>query len=235
MTKKSNGHSSRRFVGYVRVSLEKQAERGVSLAAQEERIHSYAKLYELEVVALVKDPGASAKTLERPGLIRALKLLETNEADGLLVAKLDRLTRRVTDLGTLLEDYFQDGHHALLSVEENLDTRTAGGRMFLSMMTVLSQWERETIGERTAAALAHLKTQGVKLGRAPYGYVRVSNREFQEVPHEQKVINLVHALRAKRYTVVEIAEMLQAKGYPTRKAGGRWHATQVVRIINRAG
>src|SRR5437773_1253415 len=105
-----------RTVGYVRVSLEKQADGGLSLEAQEARLRAYADLYGLNLVSVVSDAGASAKTLERPGLATALTMLETRQADALLVAKLDRLTRSVKDLGTLVDGYFASGKSALMSV-----------------------------------------------------------------------------------------------------------------------
>src|SRR5438445_10066813 len=92
-----------RVVGYVRVSLEKQANEGHSLPAQRRKLEDYAKLYELQLVDVVVDAGVSAKTLEREGLQRALAMLVAGQADALLVVKLDRLTRSVADLGELGE------------------------------------------------------------------------------------------------------------------------------------
>lgn len=92
-----------RVVGYLRVSTEKQVDEGISLAAQREKLVAYATAMDLELVALVEDAGVSAKNIKRPGLERALAVLDDGGADGLLVAKLDRLTRSVRDLGKLVE------------------------------------------------------------------------------------------------------------------------------------
>jgi DNA invertase Pin-like site-specific DNA recombinase len=113
-----------RVVAYLRVSTEGQAEAGVSLDAQRAKVTAYAALYDLDLVAVIEDAGASAKTLSRPGLAEALRKLDAGEADGLLVAKLDRLTRSVRDLGALLDRGFRS-RFALLSVAENVDTRSA--------------------------------------------------------------------------------------------------------------
>src|SRR5262245_35839521 len=102
-----------RTIAYLRVSTEKQADRGVSLEAQREKVAAYAKLYDLELVDVIVETG-SAKTLEREGLQQALGALERRDADALLVVKLDRLTRSVADLGRVVERYFQ-GKAALLS------------------------------------------------------------------------------------------------------------------------
>lgn len=92
-----------RTIAYVRVSTDKQAEKGVSLEAQRAKLAAYADLYDLDVVEVVVDAGVSAKTLQRPGLTRALDMLRKGAADALLVVKLDRLTRSVRDLGELVE------------------------------------------------------------------------------------------------------------------------------------
>ena len=86
---------------------------------------AYAQLYELELLEVIADAGESAKSLERPGLQEALAMLKAKEADALLVVKLDRLTRSVRDLGHLVEKYFAPGKAALLSVGEQIDTRSA--------------------------------------------------------------------------------------------------------------
>jgi DNA invertase Pin-like site-specific DNA recombinase len=73
-------------VGYIRVSTDKQADHGVSLDAQRARLTAYAQLYDLELVAVIVDAGVSAKTLERPGLQRALGMLRKGQAHALLAA-----------------------------------------------------------------------------------------------------------------------------------------------------
>ena len=138
-----------RTLAYLRVSTEKQADRGVSLDAQRAKATAYAQLYELELLEVIVDAGESAKSLDRPGLQRALGMLKRGEADALLVVKLDRLTRSVRDLGHLVEKYFAPGKAALLSVGEQIDTRSAAGRLVLNVLASVSQWEREAIGERT--------------------------------------------------------------------------------------
>ena len=160
-----------RVIGYVRVSTEEQASHGVSLAAQTEKVRAYCALYDLELVELIDDPGASAKTLARPGLARALAALDRGDADGLVVAKLDRLTRSVADMATLVSDYFGErAGKSLFSVADSIDTRTAAGRMVLNILVTVSQWEREAIGERTRDALRHKRAIGEAYGPTPLGY-----------------------------------------------------------------
>src|SRR4051794_22768833 len=100
------GGGDMRAVGYVRVSSEEQAAGGVSPAAQEAKVRMYAELHDLDLVAVEVDAGVSAKTIERPGLARALSMIDKWEADGLLIAKLDRLSRSVADWDRLIAGYF---------------------------------------------------------------------------------------------------------------------------------
>jgi DNA invertase Pin-like site-specific DNA recombinase len=202
-----------RVVAYTRVSTADQADHGVSLEAQRAKLEAYAKLYELDVVAFEVDAGVSAKTLNRPGLARALEALTTAQADGLLVVKMDRLTRSVRDLGELIDGYFAPGKWALLSVSEQIDTRTAGGRLVLNVLGAVSQWEREVIGERTSAALQHKKACGEFTGgkEPPYGHMLVGGH-LQRAEAEQAIMWRVRTLRLGGNSFRSIARHLDKRG-----------------------
>jgi site-specific DNA recombinase len=222
-----------KVVAYARVSTETQAERGVSLQAQLSKLHAYAELYELEIVEVIEDGGASAKSLDRPGLQRALALLDAGKAQGLLVAKLDRLTRSVRDLDTLISTWFgKQGGPALLSVAEQIDTRSAAGRLVLNILASVSQWEREAIGERTATALAHKAERGERVGEIPLGYaVAEDGVKLEEHEGEQAAIALVQQLRIQALSIRAIATELTRRGVAGR--GSRWHPTTVARLLRR--
>jgi len=111
-------------VGYVRVSTDKQTDRGVSLEAQAERIRAMAVVHNAELIDIIVDGGESAKSLQRPGMDRLLALVGAGKVKAVFVAKLDRLTRSVKDLCELLERFEQRGV-ALISVSESLDTSSA--------------------------------------------------------------------------------------------------------------
>jgi DNA invertase Pin-like site-specific DNA recombinase len=205
-----------RAIGYIRVSTDKQADQGVSLEAQRAKIEAYAMLYDLEMVDYVIETG-SAKNTDREGLQNALQALIRGEAEALVVVKLDRLTRSVGDLGRLVEAYFQK--HALLSVGEQIDTRSAAGRLVLNVLASVSQWEREAIGERTSAAMQHMKAEGMYTGgKPPYGFGLV-NGELLKNAGEQAVLDLVRKYRAKGLSLRKIAQALASKGFKSR--GGK--------------
>jgi DNA invertase Pin-like site-specific DNA recombinase len=226
-----------RVIGYVRVSTDAQAEAGVSLKAQEAKLRAYADLYDLDLVTVITDPGASAKTLRRDGLQRALADLEAGHADGLLVAKLDRLTRSVKDLSTLIEVYFNE-RFSLFSVSEQIDTRSAGGRLVLNVLASVSQWEREKVGERTREALQHLKANGVKLGRAGHGWEHSEEvdadgrRVLRRVPQQAAAVERIRELRAEGRSLRDIARVLTRERFETQR-GGTWTHKQVGTILRR--
>ncbi len=225
-----------RTVAYIRVSTEKQAEHGVSLEAQRAKVEAYAGLYDLELTAVLVDAGVSAKTLDRPALSEALALLDSGAADALLVVKLDRLTRSVKDLGVLVERYFaRSSGPALMSVSEQIDTRSAAGRLVLNVLASVAQWEREATGERTSAALAHKKSLGEFTGgRTPYGFtVGADGVTLAEVDAEQRVIAEVKELRAAGLSLRAIGAALEEHGLLTRN-GRSWAPTQIKRILEAA-
>ena len=203
-----------RAIAYIRVSTNQQADQGHSLLAQQEKVTAYASLYDLDIVDYVIETG-SAKNLNREGLQGALAQIKSGQADALIVVKLDRLTRSVVDLGYLVETYFNKA--GLLSVSEQIDTRSASGRLVLNVLASVSQWEREAIGERTSAVRQSMKANGLYCGGSvPYGQMLVSG-ELVTNPNEQAIINRAKALKAEGHSLRTIATMFSNEGLKTRK------------------
>ena len=219
-----------KVIGYIRVSTDEQAQGGVSLEAQRAKLEQYAELYDLHLVDVVVDAGVSAKNLHREGLRSALTALDAGQAAGLLVAKLDRLTRSVRDLSDLLEKYFGT-KYALLSVAEKVDTSSAAGRMILNIMATVSQWEREVIGERTSAALQHKIAQGQHVGSPALGF-RMTEGQLEQDQAELAIVDRILELRANGMTLQAIADLLNSESIPT-KRGGKWHPSTVTYILSR--
>ena len=223
---------ARRVLAYVRVSTEMQVSTGHSLEAQRSKVAAWCALHDAELVAVYADEGQSAATLDRPALAAALAELEAGRADALLVCKLDRLTRSTRDLGALLE-LATAGGWALLSVAESLDTSTAAGRLVVSVLGAVAQWEREAIGERTAAAKASMKARGLYIGGdAPYGY-RVENGALVDDAAELAVKAAAVELRAAGLSLRRIGAELAARGLVPR-GGGAWSAPAVGRLVEAA-
>src|ERR1700722_6163660 len=195
-------------IGYVRVSTDRQAEQGVSLEAQEAKIRAMAIVQGAELIDVIVDGGESAKSLNRPGLQRLLGLVNSGEVNAVIVAKLDRLTRSVKDLCELLE-LFEKRKVALISVSESLDTGSAAGRLVITIMGAVSQWEREAIGERTRDALRHKRSQGRRVGNIAFGSRLAKDGEHLEPdPAEQALLAEIRRLRNQGATLRGIAATL---------------------------
>lgn len=221
-------------IAYLRVSTDKQADKGISLEAQEAKVKAYAELYDLTLVDIVVESG-SAKNMKRDGLQRALSLLSNKKAEALLIVKLDRLTRSVKDLGELLDEYFVEGKAALMSVTEQIDTRSAGGRLVLNVLASVSQWEREIIGERTATAMQYKISKHEYIGgNVPFGNSLAENGvDLIENQQEQEIITEAKRLRKACPSLRAIASELTKLGYKTRK-GTEFKPTQILRMLKAA-
>lgn len=205
-----------KVIAYRRVSTEDQSRSGLGMDAQRDAINAHALTKGWDVI-WIEDNGVSAKSLARPGLSRALSLLRAGKAEAVVSAKLDRLSRSVMDFGHLLE-LSRKQKWGIVVLDFDLDTTTAAGRMFAGVMMQFAQFERELIGERTKAALAVAKANGVQLGRA----VEIT----REV--ESQVVDMWE----RGFPLTKIARRLTELDIPTAR-GGAWQGSTIRRIINR--
>ena len=220
-------------IGYARVSTDKQADFGVSLEAQTEKIRAMAVVQGAALVDVIVDAGESAKSLHRPGMERLLKLVDTGAVDTVIIAKLDRLTRSVADLAELLKRFERRGV-SLVSVADSLDTRSAAGRLVLNIMVSVSQWEREAIGERTRDAMSHKRSNGERVGTVRFGFrVGPDGVHLEAEPKEQEIISRIRALSLNGYTLCQIAAELNRQGFTTRR-GTAWRFQYVSEVLRAA-
>jgi len=220
--------AERRTVGYARVSTQGQADDGVSLEEQVSRIRAYGTATAREISDVVVDAGQSAKTLLRPGVGRILAGIQNGEVGGVVVCRLDRLTRSIRDLSDLL-DLCKEYEVALISLNEALDTSSAGGRLFINLLGVISQWQREQIGENTSAALRHKRQTGCVYGRTPFGYVRQGAALLPETS-QQAALRLAHSMRSDGITLQRIGRELTLRGIKPPR-GSAWYASSVRAIL----
>lgn len=205
-----------KVIGYTRVSTDEQGRSGLGLAAQRRALEDQALAKGWEVTWM-SDEGASGKNLARPALQRALAALKAGEAEALVVAKLDRLSRSMQDFTNLLQTAMKQ-KWALVALDVGMDTTTPSGELVAHVMASVAHWERRVISDRTSAALAAARERGVQLGR-PRSLPATSEARL-------------HELRAEGLTLAATAEALNAEGVPTAH-GGRWHASTVARIAKR--
>lgn len=220
-------------IGYIRVSTDGQAEDGVSLAAQREKIEAWAKLHDEEEVLIFEDAGMSGSSMSaRDGLLKALQEV-CRRRGALIVYSLSRLARSTKDTLVISEQLARSGAE-LVSLSERIDTTTASGKMVFRMLAVLAEFERDQVSERTRAAMAHLRSSRLRFSRyPPYGWDLDRDGEVL-VPNrvEQAAIRKMRKLRDKGLSFRAIADQLDALGISTKTGRAGW-SPKVVRATLR--
>lgn len=219
-------------LGYVRIS--KEEEGSVSLEYQRAEIERYAAREGYSLVGIEADEGISGKTIEaRPAVKRVLGAVDEKLIDAVIVFRSDRMSRDGME-SLQIEKLFLKRGVAYLSVTEgNLTAGDNADDEFMRFVRAgLNQRERKVIAMRTKTALAHKKTKGEPMGRAPYGWTYQDGNLVEE-PSEQEVIERMTWLKAKGYSTRRIVDTLKADGIKTRK-GTAFGQTQVVRILKAA-
>lgn len=213
-------HHPPRAIGYVRVSTDEQAGSGLGLAAQRAAIEAEAARRGWDLMEIVgEDAGASSATLDRVGLQSAMERLDRHEADVLVVAKLDRLSRSVAQGGAVLERATQR-QWSLVALDFGLDTTTPAGEMVANVMLSMARYERRLIGQRTSAALQAKKASGARLGRP-----RLLADE---------VVDRVVTAKAAGESLSAIARTLNEEGVTTAQGGKKWYPSTVASVLRSA-
>lgn len=218
-----------RAVGYARVSTEDQAQAGVSLEAQEEKIRAYCVAKDWDLVRVIRDEGYSAKDLNRPGMREILSEVKERTFDVVVVLKLDRLTRSVRDLGYLVEDVFGRNGVAFSSLQDNFDTSTANGRLVMNILATIAQWERDIVSERTREAMQFMKNGLLRIGAVPFGFCLVGDH-LDPDPEELQIVRSLVSLKRQGLSYQKIAAKLNTQGVPS-KNGGKWHPKTVMGVL----
>lgn len=215
----------KRYVTYRRVSTKDQGTSGLGLAAQVRDIGLYLQSYSeepYEVIAEFTEIQSGMDT-ERPKLAEAIALAKKNNAE-LLVAKLDRLSRKVSFIATLMDDK---------KLKIRIASMPNADKFQLHIYAALAEQEREFISIRTKAALAEAKAKGVKLGGLRDKTAQ-RNKAVQAnaKARAEKVAGIIVPMRDQGKTLREIAGALNTSGVETAR-GGKWQASQVKRVLER--
>lgn len=220
------------IIGYCRVSTEEQVKSGISLDLQKSKIEDYARLNDLDLSLVIRDEGESGKDLKRPGMEEIIQLVKDRKIKGIIVYKLDRLSRKVIDTLNLIEQFDRHGV-AFHSITERIDTKTAMGKFFITILSALAQMERDLISERTKVALNYKRSQGGLAGGVPYGY-RSSGKKKSAIliedDKEQKILKEILVVRMMGKSYNWIAENLNRQGISSR-CNGRWYPQTIKSVI----
>lgn len=220
------------WLTYQRVSTDDQAREGVSLDAQREACALMARACRYEVREAISDPGWSGKDLQRPGMVRLLAQVDAGAVAGVIVYKLDRLTRSRRDLEDLL-DRFDRAGVGLVSVSEKLDTSSPMGRFFVAMLGAIAQWERETIADRVLMGMRHRKAQGGFVGGNPPAGLRAigqpGKRTLERHPQHGPTVAAAWPMIVSSGTLRAVAAHFDQHGVPCRGKG--WTMTAVQKLL----
>ena len=171
---------------YSRVSTEEQAKEGLSVEAQVDKCKSFCDAREWEVFKVYKDAGFSAGSLNRPALELLLRDAQEKRFDIILVYKIDRFSRKLKDLITILEELKAQGIN-FTSVTEQIDTTSAMGEAFFQIIGVFAQLERGMVKERVQLSFDRKISLGEALYRAPFGYT-YQNKKLIRHPENGKTL-----------------------------------------------
>jgi len=211
------------MIGYVRrskVNRNRPDDPAYGIEAQRSAIQAEATHRGWQLVWAPPDDGHTGAHTRRPGLTWTLGELAHGRADGLVVAKLTRLSRSVADCAQLLHTARKQGWSVVM-LDVGVDTSTENGRLVVNVLMAVAEWEREIISQRTREALAEAKEQGVRLGRPIL------------VP--KPVTRRVRRMRSAGMTLDAIAHRLTSDNVPTVHGGARWYSSTVRGVLRRSG
>jgi site-specific DNA recombinase len=155
---------------YIRVSTKKQVEEGYSLDAQRERLEKMCETNGYIIYKVYADEGKSGKDTNRPAFQEMMKDMREGKFDKILVMKLDRISRSVIDLEIMIKEMQEYNVH-FESASEKIDTSSSFGMMFVRLLAIFAQFERERISERVSDAFEEMVSDGRAIsGSQPFGY-----------------------------------------------------------------
>jgi DNA invertase Pin-like site-specific DNA recombinase len=203
------------IAAYVRVSTDEQAASGTGRDAQRVRITEEAERRGWTVTWFIDD-GYSGAAKERPALSEALKGLKDGTYSMLVAAKLDRLSRSVVHLGSLIEQA-EEEEWSLVLLDFDVDTSKPTGRLVAHVLAAVAEFERQRIRERTKEALAQVKAKGTRLGRP------------RQLPDD--IVVRIELNRNVGWTLKRIADDLNDEGVPTAQGGRQWWPATVRAVL----
>lgn len=211
---------------YIRVSTHEQATEGYSIAAQKERLIAYCKAQGWSTYKFYVDEGVSAKDTNRPQLAELLEDVKNGKISMILVYRLDRFTRSVSDLYNMLKTL--DKHNcAFKSATEIYDTSSAMGRMFIGLVALLAQWETENLSERVKMALEKKVSGGERVGNIPYGFDLSDDEKLVKNDQAKNVLDMINKVRSGM-SANQIAAFLNK----TNNDRAKWHTNGILRILH---
>ena len=194
---------------YARVSTPEQERHGHSIAIQIEKLRSYAKAKDYTIIKEYVDAAQSGAKLERPALMELIDDVNNHLIEGVLVYRLDRLSRSQKDTMYLIEDVFLKNNVAFLSIQESFDMTSPFGRATIGMLSGFAQLERDNIKDRLLTGRHHRASQGYYHGGGiiPFGYrYDAETNDLKRFKNEADVIRRMFELVSKGFSLSKVAK-----------------------------
>jgi DNA invertase Pin-like site-specific DNA recombinase len=204
----------RQLVGYLRVGHRERRASRPSRTDQRRAIEALAAQRGWQIVGW-EDDIRTGRTLRRPGLLRAIDTCRNGRAEGIVVARLDRLTTALQDLATLMRSAI-DGGYGIVAPDLGIDLSTESGHHLAQVLAAVSTWEPHGIGRLTAQP-------------APVDHPRRSRGRPSSTPPD--VAGRIRALRTSGATLQAICDILNSEGVPTPRGGTHWRPTSLRAIV----
>ena len=210
---------------YLRVSTDKQAEKGLSIPAQREACLEYAKRCGYEVIGEYKDEGESARTMDRPALLDMLEYCKKDKnVDAVIVYDISRLARNRYDYA-LIKKELEKNRIAVCSVTEPIDD-TPEGQLVDGIMSAFAEFRSRQDARKIKTGMLQKVQEGWLPVRAPFGYKNVQEKgglgrkDKRWIEVEEKESHWVQRAfilyGSGKYTLRELADLLNTEGFPTR-------------------
>lgn len=183
-------NTKRKVAIYSRVSTLHQAEEGYSIGQQIEALAKYCQAMDWSIYDNYSDAGFSGGKLERPAMQKMIQDAESGKFDTVVVYKLDRLSRNVRDTLYLVKDVFNANNVDFVSLQENIDTKSAMGNLFITLLSAIAEFEREQIKERMQLGVKGRAKSGKTTSwtTPPFGYEYDTNTQLMTINHYQAEI-----------------------------------------------
>jgi DNA invertase Pin-like site-specific DNA recombinase len=233
-----NQKQKQKAVCYVRVSTLEQANLGVSLDAQEEKIKAYCLLNDLDMVEIIREEGVSGSKefSSRPGGSRLMDIIKKKQAHNIVTLKLDRLFRDAADALNQTKNWDKLGIalHVIDMGGTSINTSTPSGRLFLTMSVAFAEMELNLIRERTALGMQYKKSKLEVYSPTPFGFqeqITKDGKILVQDKKEQDVLLLIKKWRSNGWSLRKIVNELTRRAIPT-KQGGKWYPSTVKYLLD---
>ena len=214
--------------GYIRLNKNRLNPKNFDLKEQLELVRNWSDKRGYEIKKIFREMETTSSSLELPKLKKLISLIKLGEVDILIVARLDRLTRRIRLYQKLLR-LFEEHKIRFISIKEDLDSETKSGKKVLEAISILALWDAKSIPDRTHEMIERKRKIGERVGHAPFGYTYQKKR----LSPLRKELNIAAIIREKReeenLSYHKIAKYLNSQRLRA-KRGGKWYA-ETIKVI----